>query len=338
MRIFVTGLSGFVASNFCDYLLTVEPDSQIYGIRRWKSDEKNIAHFYGDPRVTFIEADLMDRGSLNYALRLSTPEFVTHFGAQSYPGSSFDSPVHTVLTNTVGTLNLLDEIRIAKRDNICDPIILNVSTSEVYGIQNKDEMPMKETNSIRGSNPYGISKVGADLFGQFYYNAYGLKVITTRMFSHTGKRRGKYFALSNFAYQIATHEKNYGTVNTDWTFKIRVGNLNSVRTWSHIDDAVKAYYIALKKAKIGEVYNIAGNDVSTIGQALDILLSKSIIPRNLFEIVVVENRMRKTDISLQIPSCEKFYNDTGWKAVKNLDDICCDLLDYWRQQINSGKE
>lgn len=334
MRFLITGISGFVGSTFTDYILEKVPDVQVYAIRRWKSDDSNIRHFFGDYRVRFIEADLTDRGSLNKLIREAVPDYVVHFAAQSYPSSSFESPVHTLMTNGVGTLNLLDELRIAKRDGVCDPTILSVSSSEVYGMPKENEVPMTETNPIRAANPYSISKVSHDLFSQMYHSAYGLKVIITRMFSHEGKRRGKHFALSNFAYQIASHEHNFVNLTKyEPPFDIRVGNLNSVRTYAHIDDAVRAYWLALTEGKIGEVYNIGGKYTCTVGDALEDLLSKSFISRDSFRIVVDPNRIRPTDISLQIPSCEKFNRDTGWGPVKTLHDITTDLLEYWRAEI-----
>jgi GDP-D-mannose dehydratase len=199
----------------------------------------------------------------------------------------------------------------------------------------ESELPIKENNPIRAANPYSISKVTHDLMSQYYYNAYGLKIITTRMFSHEGKRRGKKFALSSFAYQIAQHEKEYNNyyfknIINDNFFKIKVGNLNSVRTYSHIDDAIRAYWLCATKGKIGELYNIGGDYTCTVGDALEILLSKSYIPREKFIIKVDQSLIRPTDITLQIPCTEKFRKQTGWVSTKGIQEITDDLLNFWR--------
>ena len=339
MNILITGITGFVGSHMADYILENIPDAKIYAIRRWRSNIDNIAHLFNSTeRVKFIEADLADRGSLHDCLITCKPDYVFHFAAQSFPRSSFNTPVYTLTNNIIGTTNLLEELRIAKEQLICDPIIISVSSSEVYGNPLPTEVPITENNQIRAANPYSISKVGHDLMSQYYNKAYGLKIIVTRMFSHEGARRGRHFALSSFAYQIVMHEKqtelflkkNPEKSVNNGSLKIYVGNLNSIRTYAHISDAVHAYWLAATKGIIGEVYNIGGNYTCTVGDALENLLSKSTLKRNLFDVIVDPDKIRPTDITLQIPNCDKFKNDTGWKSIRDLNYINDDLLQYWR--------
>ena len=324
MRILITGVTGFVGSHMVDYLLKNVSDVKIFATRRWRSKEDNIRHLFGNKQVDFSEVDLLDRGSLQRYIRISKPDIVYHFAAQSFPESSFLTPVSTLTTNIIGTTNLMEELRIAKDDGVCNPIILSCSSSEVYGIPTKDEVPITEENYIRPANPYSISKVGHDLMSQYYHKAYGLKIITTRMFSHEGARRGKQFALSSFAYQIAKNEKLKGDG------VVKHGNLDSVRTYNHIEDAIQAYWLCSNSDKYGEVYNIGGDYTCKVGEALDMLISKS--TKNHTK-ELDPKRVRPTDITLQIPSSEKFRNDFGWRPIKSLTHICDDLLDYWRKNI-----
>jgi len=326
MRVLITGITGFVGSHMVDYLLENVPDVKIFATRRWRSKEENIKHLFGDDRVILEECDLLDRGSLERIIEMSKPDIVYHFAAQSFPESSFLTPVTTLTVNVIGTTNLMEELRIAKDRGICDPVILSCSSSEVYGIPTEDEVPITEDNYIRPANPYSISKVGHDLMSQYYANAYDMKVIISRMFSHEGKRRGKRFALSSFAHQIVENEKGNGDGF------IRHGNLQSVRTYNHIDDAVHAYWLAINKCDYGEVYNIGGDETCTIGDALDKLISKSTISDKL-EKLLDQDRIRPTDITLQIPASTKFREKTGWKPIKGLNEICDDLLDYWREVL-----
>jgi GDP-mannose 4,6-dehydratase len=326
MRILITGITGFVGSHMVDYLLKNVPGVKVFATRRWRSRDDNIKHFYGDDRVKFIEADLTDRGSLANAIKISKPDVVYHFAAQSFPETSFLTPVMTLTTNVIGTTNLMEEFRIAKDNDVCDPVIVSVSSSEVYGNALKDEVPITERNPIRAANPYSISKVGHDLMSQYYHNAYGLKVIVTRMFSHEGARRGKQFALSSFAHQIVMSENGYGD------YGVRHGNLESVRTYKHIEDAVHAYWLAIEHCDYGEMYNIGGDYTCTVGDALDMLISKSENP-DAFWKQIDESRVRPTDITLQIPDSSKFREKTGWKPTKGLEEICEDLLNYWRKVL-----
>jgi GDP-mannose 4,6-dehydratase len=335
-NILITGGTGFVGSHMIDFLLKTVPDVKIFASRRWRSRIDNIMHLFGDFRVVFIEADLTDRGSLQNLIKIAQPDYVFHFAAQSFPKSSFLTPVYTLTTNVIGTTNLLEELRLAKEYSGIDPIIVSVSSSEVYGMPKPEEVPMKESNPFRAANPYSISKVSHDLLSQYYCQAFGLKVIITRMFSHEGARRGKLFALSSFASQIVNHEFSYfndpGNSHSDrWpVFQIKVGNLDSIRTYAHIDDAIEAYWLCATKGKIGEVYNIGGKETCTVREALEKLLEKSIVPRGAFEIVVDPDLIRPTDITLQIPDCTKFKKQTGWEPKKGLSEIVDDLLNYWR--------
>ena len=318
MRFLITGATGFVGSHMVDYILKNDTDSKIYATKRWMEDTKNVDHI-DDIRFEFIDCDLLDGASVQRAVEISKPNKVFHFAAQSFPEVSFKIPVITLQTNVVGTTYLLEAI---KNSNY-DPVIVSISSSEVYGNPNEDEVPIKETNPIRAANPYSISKVGHDLMSQYYYKAHGMKIIITRMFSHEGPRRGKEFALSSFAYQIAKAEKSESSF--DWN--VLHGNLDSVRTYNHIDDAIKAYWLCSESDKFGEIYNIGGDYTCTVGDALDMLISRSDKPMIK---CLDEKRVRPTDITLQIPDTTKFRNDFEWKPKKDLTHICDDLLNYWR--------
>ena len=317
MRVLITGATGFVGSHMVDYILENTND-KIYATKRWMEDTKNVDHI-DDDRFEFIDCDLLDGLSIKRAVEISKPDKVFHFAAQSFPEVSFKTPVITLQTNTVGSTHLFESIK----ESEYNPVIVSVSTSEVYGMPHPDEIPIKENNPIRAANPYSISKVGHDLMSQYYYNAYDMKIITTRMFSHEGARRGKEFAVSSFAYQIAKGEKSGNYI-------VKHGNLDSVRTYSHIDDAIEAYWLCSESERYGEVYNIGGSETCKVGDALDSMIAKSDKP---FKKVLDEERLRPTDITLQIPSTAKFRTDFNWKPKKTMDDIWDDLLQYWRERV-----
>tara|TARA_R100001443_G_scaffold39589_3_gene52963 strand:- start:7208 stop:8176 length:969 start_codon:yes stop_codon:yes gene_type:complete len=319
MNILITGGTGFVGSHMIDYILkyAIKPNQKLYCTKRWMEDTKNVDHI-NDDRFEFIDCDLLDANSIRRAVEISKPEKVFHFAAQSFPEVSFKIPIITLQTNTIGTTHLLEAIK----ESEYDPVIVSVSTSEVYGMPKEDEVPIKETNPIRAANPYSISKVGHDLMSQYYYKAYGMKIIITRMFSHEGARRGKQFALSSFAYQIAKAEKLVGEQF------IYHGNLESTRTYAHIDDAISAYWVCSSSNKFGEVYNIGGSETCTVGDALDKLISMS--TKKDLKKKLDEDRVRPTDITLQIPDTTKFRHEFAWTPMKNLTNVCEDLLNYWR--------
>ena len=138
MNILITGGTGFVGSHMIDYILkyAIKPDQKIYCTKRWMEDTKNLDHIVDD-RLEFIDCDLLDALSIKRAIDISKPSKVFHFAAQSFPEVSFKTPVITLQTNTVGTTHLLESIK----DSEYDPVIISISTSEVYGMP--EEKPIQ---------------------------------------------------------------------------------------------------------------------------------------------------------------------------------------------------
>ncbi len=329
-NVFITGITGMVGSHLLDYLLE-KTDWKIFGLCRWRSQLDNIKHLIPQieekKRIHLIYGDLNDYISLNYAIEESQPNFVFHLAAQSYPQTSFTSPIDTLNTNILGTAKLLECIKKAK----LDPVIHVCASSEVFGRVSKEDLPIHENVNFHPASPYAISKVGTDLIGRFYGEAYNLKCITTRMFTHTGPRRGDVFAESSFAKQIALIES--GQIKPT----IKTGNLNSLRTFADVRDAVDAYYKLVTINPIpGEFYNIGGNFSCTIGEMLNTLIGYSTL-KNI-KIVTDKSRLRPIDADLQVPDTNKFKKHTGWEPKYSFEDTMRDLLDYWRIRIRDGEK
>lgn len=242
----------------------------------------------------------------------------------SYVPYSFQAPVTTLDVNCQGTCNLLEAIKLSRVNGI-DPIILVCSSSEVYGQVLPDEVPINESCQLRPASPYAVSKVCEDMLGFQYYLSWGLKVIRSRMFTHCGPRRGDVFVGSNFAKQIAQIEKGKQEP------VIKVGNLDSIRTFADVRDVVKAYWLMVNKCSIGEVYNIGGNETMSIKEMLNRLMSFS--TRGDIKIEVDASRLRPSDVTLQIPDCSKFKKETGWQPEISIDQMLNDMLNYWRLRV-----
>ena len=158
-----------------------------------------------------------------------------------------------------------------------------------------------------------------------YFKSYGLRTIRTRAFTHTGPRRGDVFVVSTFAKQIAEIEKGLKLA------VVQVGNLGSIRTFMDARDIVKAYWQMVNVCPAGEVYNIGGKETMTIGEMLIKLIRLS-TNKNI-KIETDPNRLRPSDVTLQVPSTEKFYKATGWEPKILLDKTLKDILDYWRERV-----
>ena len=329
-RALITGITGMVGSHLTDYLLE-NTDWEIWGMLRWRSPLENIEHLLehvnNNKRINLVYADLNDQVALLHAVEESRPDFVFHLAAQSYPKTSFESPLDTYNTNIIGTARLLEALHWQKKD----PWIHVCASSEVFGRVSQDKLPIDEECSFHPASPYAISKVGTDLIGRYHAEAFNQKIITTRMFTHTGPRRGDVFAESSFAKQIAMIEN--GLLSP----VIKVGNLDSLRTFADVRDAVRAYHMMLTiNPVIGEYYNIGGTHVCKVGDMLETLLSMS--ESKDIQIEVDPQRLRPIDADLQIPNTSKFTTKTGWKPQISFEKTMVDLLNYWRNRIKRGSK
>jgi GDPmannose 4,6-dehydratase len=325
----ITGFTGMVGSHLTDYLLE-NTDWDIVGLLRWNDRTENIEHLMpainSKDRVYLEYGDINDLSSLLHVFAKVKPDYVFHLAAQSYPKTSFESPLETLETNILGTAKVLDAIKKLEQD----PVIHVCASSEVFGRVPKEFLPIHEDITFHPASPYAISKVGTDLVGRFYAEAYGMTVMTTRMFTHTGPRRGDVFAESTFAKQIAMIEAGLQEP------VIKVGNLDSLRTWSDVRDAVRAYYMLVtQKPVAGEYYNIGGTYTCSVREMLEHLINLSTVKD--IQVVIDPERLRPIDADLQFPDTSKFTQHTGWKPEISFEKTMLDLLNYWREQVSSGK-
>ena len=318
MRVLITGITGFAGSHLADYILEFFPGVEIFGIVRWRSRMDNILHFQN--KINLIEADLKEMGSLKKCLAEAKPDRIFHLAAQSFVPTSWRCPAETFAINSIGQINLFEAALSLEQD----PRIQIAGSSEEYGQVFPDEVPMKETNPLRPLSPYAVSKVGQDLLGWQYYKSYGMKIVRTRGFNHTGPRRGEVFICSNFARQIAEIENGLKEP------VLYVGNLEARRDFTDVRDTVRAYWLSLEKGEPGEVYNIGTGKAFTMQEVLDILLSMSELK---VEVRVDKSRLRPSDVPLLLCDVTKFKSLTGWEPQIPFRQTLKDLLDYWRERV-----
>lgn len=328
-RAFITGITGMVGSHLADYLLE-NTDWEIYGLCRWRSPLDNISHLLprinANDRMHLVYGDLRDYLSIHEAVKKAQPDYVFHLAAQSYPKTSFDSPLDTLETNVQGTANVLE----ALRKNDIKAITHVCASSEVFGRVPKEKLPIDEECTFHPASPYAISKVGTDLLGRYYAEAYNMTVMTTRMFTHTGPRRGDVFAESTFAKQIAMIEA--GLIPP----VVKTGNLDSLRTFADVRDAVRAYYMLVTVNPIpAAYYNIGGTYTCSIADMLKTLISMSTVKD--IRVETDPERLRPIDVDLQVPNTAKFKAATGWEPVIPFEQTMRDLLEYWRERVQSGQ-
>lgn len=315
MKALITGISGFVGSHLAEYLLS--RNVEVTGTIRHRSRMDHIRHLKS---VQLMECELRDPFSVETLLAKVKPDLIFHLAAQSFVPTSWNSPVDTIHNNVAGQVNIFEAVR--RLDLDCK--IQIACSSEEYGHVEPHEVPIKETNPLRPLSPYAVSKVAQEYLGYQYHKSYGLHVIPTRTFNHTGPRRGENFVTSNFAKQIAEIEAGKKPP------VIMVGNLLAKRDFTDVRDVVRAYWMALEKGVPGESYNIASGQCCTIREMLDLLLSFSSL-----EIEVKEDpeRLRPSDVEILLGDYSKFHEATGWKPEIPFKKTMEDLLNYWRERV-----
>ncbi len=325
-RALITGITGMVGSHLAEFLME-HTDWDVYGMCRWRSPLDNIEKLVnrinrGD-RCHLLYGDLRDTLAIQDVVRKAQPDYVFHLAAQSFPRTSFEAPLDTFDTNIQGTARVLDALRVYKKDAVTHVC----ASSEVFGRVPKEKVPIDEECTFHPASPYAISKVGTDLIGRYYAEAYEMTVMTTRMFTHTGPRRGDVFAESTFAKQIALIEAGFLPP------VVKVGNLDSLRTVADVRDAVRAYYMLVTVNPIpGAYYNIGGTHSLTVRAILDALLALS-PKKNEIRVEKDPARERPIDADLQVPDTTKFFKHTGWKPEIPFEQTIRDLLDYWRERV-----
>lgn len=305
----ITGITGSGGSYLAEHILQKKKNIKLYGFYRSKG-YLNLLKTRYKKKIIFKKLDLQKYEKLKNNLNKIKPDLIFHIASNADVRKSFDNPVEFAKNNNIITVNLLEACRKIK----INPLIIICSTSEVYGNVEKKNMPITEKNNISPINPYAATKVYQDFISQIYFKSFKSRIIITRMFSYSNARRSNLFQTA-FAKQIIQCERK----NSNTVFH---GNLNSIRTFVDIKDAMEAYWLAACKGKLGEIYNISGNKVVSVRDYLEELKENTFVKINA---KIKKSLLRPQDIDLQIASCKKFKSHTGWKpnvsfkrSVKNL--------------------
>ena len=317
----ITGISGSGGSYLAE-CVAGQGEIAVHGISRWHSTSggENLAALEG--RVILHECDLTDFSSVAHVLKDVRPDVIFHIASHANVWAGFKTPLAVMHNNVMGTHNLLEAVRLAE----IDPVIQLCSTSEVYGQVDPKNVPIKEDCPINPSSPYAVSKVTQDLLGYTYFRSYGQKIVRTRMFAYLNPRRSDLFATS-FALQVARIEAGLQD-------KLLHGNLDSTRTLIDVRDAMEAYWVAAVKGRPGEIYNIGGETIITVGEFLNVLKAQAKTPIPSQQ---DPNLLRPADVTLQIPDTTKFRTETGWRPRFTFEESVAYLLDHCRKKVAREK-
>ncbi|MDD2485283.1 MAG: GDP-mannose 4,6-dehydratase [bacterium] len=317
MNILITGIAGFVGSHLAE-LLIENPDNKVYGICHPNDGLANLECLMN--RVELLTGDITDSRMMAAAFDSILPERVYHLAAQSFVPLSFKDPYLTMDVNIKGTLNILEAARKMGKT----PSLLLCGTGEEYGIVDRQELPVSETSPFRPGNPYAVSKVAQDMLGYQYYRSYGMRIIRTRAFNHTGPRQDDRFVCSGFARQVSEIAEGRRAP------LIETGNLEAERDFTDVRDVVRAYYLLLEKGVSGEAYNVCSGRAVGIKQILIRLLELAGVEA---DIRIDMERFRPVDMPIIYGDNGKCREHIGWMPKIPLDKTLADLLAYWNSYL-----
>lgn len=315
MKIFITGIEGFVGGYLLDELL--KNGHEVAGYHFLEDVPKKVRR----TGIELIRGDVSNRESFYEALNQSKPDAVIHLAAISFVPYAHSNPSLTWKVNLWGTLNLLEWIR----NYSSDTFALILSTGEIYGSPiSDDELPLTENSPFRPNNMYATTKAATDLAAQQYQKVWKLNVTIARSFNHIGPGQGEVFVTSAFAKQIAQIMLNKHAP------EVKVGNLSAYRDFSDVRDVVRAYRLIVE-AKKPYIFNICSGKPVRIGSILDTLIEYA---NTNIKIEKDPSRLRPIDTPMVYGSHEKITNTLGWEPEIPLSKSLRDILDYWLKALS----
>lgn len=319
-KVLITGISGSGGSFLAEHLVRLG-NIEIHGMSRWHTaNVDNLKAIRNE--IHMHEADLTDTTSIINVLKKVEPDGIINLASYANVRTSFETPTAVMYNNVMGTTNFFEAIRALDMN----PIIQHCSTSEVYGQVDPKHVPIKEDTPFKPASPYAISKATQDHLAWYYHTAHKMPIFRTRMFTYLNPRRPDIFA-SAFAKQVARIEIGLQD-------ELVHGNLDSIRTMIDVRDAMSAYWDAMLYCEPGEVYNIGGTKTMKVGDFLEQLIKLSTVD---IKTRLDKNLLRPADVTLQIPSVDKFTEQTGWKTKYSFEESMQFLLDFWRNQAQIDK-
>lgn len=315
MKYLITGISGFVAGHYLEYLFGKNPEALIIGIDRHNPDFTFLKDCF-QKKIEFYQGSILEKNWVFSLIEKHRPDYIINLASYSSVASSWLNPVDCFVNNTNLFLNLVEAVRIAG----IKTKILSVGSSEEYGIINPDNLPLTEESLLNPISPYAVARVAQEQLSKVYSAGYQIQIICTRSFNHIGPRQRDQFVASSFAKQVIEGKK--GKCN-----KIVCGNLAVVRDFIDVRDVVRAYDLLLDKGKSGEIYNVCSGEGHELSEILKMLQEKA---NTNIPIEVDPKLLRPIDNTIIVGSWQKLKKDTGFQRKYSLPQSLTDLLEYWQ--------
>jgi GDPmannose 4,6-dehydratase len=331
----ITGITGQDGAYLTELLL--EKGYEVHGVKRRASqlNTDRIDHLYQDPhesnvRLKLHYGDLVDSTNLIRIVQEVQPDEIYNLAAQSHVQVSFETPEYTADADALGTLRLLEAIRILGLEKTCR--FYQASTSELYGMV--QEVPQSETTPFYPRSPYGVAKLYAYWIVKNYRESYGMHASNGILFNHESPRRGETFVTRKITRAAAR-------IKLRMQQCLHLGNLDAQRDWGHAKDYVEGMWRMLQQDLPGDYVLATGvttsiRDFVTLAfEEVDITLSwrgegaeeEGYCPETGNVLVKVDPRyFRPAEVELLMGDASKAKRDLGWTATTPLNELCREMV------------
>ena len=314
-KIVITGVNGFVASHFIDFLEDNDYKFEIIGVDifetfLYKRDYRNL-------KINYYQIDLLDQDKISKLLIEIQPTYILHLASYSSVAYSWEYPIKSFVNNTNIFLNLIETIHINKLKTK----VLSVGSSEEYGNVKETEVPLKETSPLNPISPYAVARVSQEMLSKVFANSLGLDIIITRSFNHIGPRQRDSFVIPSFIKQ-AVDAKKQGLKKMN----LYTGDVSVIRDFLDVRDVVKAYFLLFKKGVSGEIYNICSGRAYSLHEIISIIAKQLDIEIN---IIIDKQRIRPNDNRIILGDNKKLKKSTSWEQDFSLERSIADIILYF---------
>lgn len=319
MKILITGISGFVARHFVEYLNSLGEPCEILGIYNRNYPDISIEEMY-PLNIKFEEVNLLEKQSVKRVISNFNPDYLLHLASLSSVAMSWQRPGELISSNTQIFINLIESVR--ELNAPCK--FLSVGSAEEYGHINPESLPITENHPTVPVSPYGAARVLQNNLVGIYARNYGLNIFHTRSFNHIGPYQNENFVIGSFIKQIARQLRAGKKEIT-----LVVGDIEVVRDFTDVRDVVRAYHALLLHGRRGETYNVCSNKRYKLRELIDLF---SRLTGTTIKTVIDPNNFRPAENKELVGSYAKLHRETGWEPAIPIEKCLRDLLEYWNNK------
>ena len=319
----ITGINGQDGSYLAELLL--EKDYEVWGILKRNSVSENQTARIPDDvykKLNLVYGDMTDIPSLISVIQKCSPDEIYNLAAQSHVRISFDQPIYTTQVTGVGTLNLLESVRLTNK-NIK---IYQASSSEMFGNNIDEDGYQRETTPLNPVSPYGCAKVFSYNITRNYRNSYNLFIANGILFNHESPRRGTNFVTNKVVKEAVK-------IKLGMSSELKLGNLNASRDWGHAKDYVYAMWLMLQEDKPGDYCCCTGIS-HTVKDLVEYVFSK--LDLDWKEYVSVDKKfLRPEELEHLKGDCSKAIKELGWRHTYTFESMLDEMIEYWLKKYSN---